>query len=66
MVDIVRLRAVVSRLFIRCRKLERYAKMDVAEYLASDEQVNASKYLLITAAEDALATVESMNFCERT
>ena len=55
MVDIVRLRALVSRLHARCRRLERYARMIAEEYLANDEQIDASKYLLITAAEDALS-----------
>ena len=55
MVDIVRVRALVSRLHARCRRLERYARMIAEEYLANDEQIDASKYLLITAAEDALS-----------
>jgi uncharacterized protein YutE (UPF0331/DUF86 family) len=55
-VDPARLRVVLSRLQSRKRELEPYAALDTDGYLASPERVYASRYLLITAIEDALAT----------
>lgn len=55
MVDEVRLRNLLSRLRGRLNKLTRYASLDVEEYLADDEGVDASKYVLLTAIEDALS-----------
>ena len=55
-VDPARLRVVLSRLQSRKRELEPYAALDTERYLASPERVYASRYLLITAIEDALAT----------
>ena len=55
MVDSVRLRALLARLHHRCGRLERYAAMGGDEYLADEEKIDASKYLLITAAEHALS-----------
>ncbi len=54
MVDAPRLRALLERLQSRRSRLDRYARLSVDEYLAASEQVDASKYLLITAIEDAL------------
>jgi len=54
-VDSVRLRALLARLHERCGRLGRYAAMGSDEYLANEEKIDASKYLLITAAEDALS-----------
>lgn len=55
MVDAVRLRSLLSRLKSRVDKLVRYGEMDRDAYLADDEGVDASKYRLVTAIEDALA-----------
>lgn len=55
MVDAVRLRALLSRLRSRRRDLETYATLDPEEYMAVPERIHASRYLLITAIEDALA-----------
>lgn len=55
MVDAVRLRALLSRLRSRRRELEAYATLDPEEYMAVPERIHASRYLLITAIEDALA-----------
>jgi uncharacterized protein YutE (UPF0331/DUF86 family) len=55
MVEIERLRALVSRLIGRCDDLEPYSRLSLAEYLAVPERVHASKYLLLTAIEDALS-----------
>jgi uncharacterized protein YutE (UPF0331/DUF86 family) len=54
-VDPARLRVVFSRLQSRKRELEPYAALDTEDYLASPERIYASRYLLITAVEDALA-----------
>lgn len=54
MVDPPRLRAVLERLERRRRRLDGYARLSVDEYLANPESVDASKYLLITAIEDAI------------
>ena len=54
MVDPTRARSLLSHLSGRLRKLERYAERDLDDYLADEEAVNASKYLLLTAIEDAL------------
>lgn len=54
MIDPARLRVVLSRLQSRKRELEPYAALDAEDYLASPERVYASRYLLITAVEDAL------------
>jgi uncharacterized protein YutE (UPF0331/DUF86 family) len=56
MVEIERLRALISRLVSRCEDLEPYARLSLEEYLAAPERVHASKYLLLTAIEDALST----------
>ncbi len=55
MVDPARLRALLERLESRGRKLDRYARLSTHEYLADSERVDASKYLLLTAIEDAMA-----------
>ena len=55
MVDSARLRSVLSRLTGRCEELRSYAAMDLDEYLGDRRSVHASKYLLLTAIEDALA-----------
>lgn len=55
MVDAGRIRHLLSRLNGRLRKLSRYASRDVDEYLGGEEGVDASKYVLVTAIEDALA-----------
>lgn len=55
MVDAPRLRALLHRLEGRCRRLDEYAVLRVAEYLARPERIDASKYLLVTVIEDALS-----------
>jgi uncharacterized protein YutE (UPF0331/DUF86 family) len=55
MVDPARLRALLSRLESRVRELEPYATMDLETFVADRRSVHASKYLLVTAIEDALA-----------
>jgi uncharacterized protein YutE (UPF0331/DUF86 family) len=55
MVDAPRLRALLQRIEDRRKKLGRYAAMSVEEYLGSPERVDASKYLLLTAIDDAIA-----------
>lgn len=55
MVDAPRLRALLERLQTRRRRLAHYATLPLEEYLAEPERVDASKYLLLTAIEDALA-----------
>jgi uncharacterized protein YutE (UPF0331/DUF86 family) len=55
MVEIERLRALISRLVGRCEELAPYSRLALDEYLATPEKVHASKYLLLTAIEDALA-----------
>jgi uncharacterized protein YutE (UPF0331/DUF86 family) len=55
MVDPVRLRALLTRLESRLRELEPYSAMDVDRFVSDRQAVNAAKYLLLTAVEDALA-----------
>lgn len=55
MVDAGRLRAILSRLQARRRELVAYAGLTQEQYLADPRGVYASKYLLLTAIEDALA-----------
>ena len=55
MVDAARLRAVLSRLRARRMELRNYEERESAAYLADTEAVYASKYLLLTAVEDALS-----------
>ena len=55
MVDAARLWALLSRIRGRVTELRRYGGLDPSQYLADPQQVHASKYLLITAIEDALA-----------
>ena len=55
MVDAGRLRAILSRLQARQRELAEYAALTQERYLADARGVYASKYLLLTAIEDALA-----------
>ena len=55
MVDAGRLRAILSRLQARQRELAAYAALTQEQYLADPRGVYASKYLLLTAIEDALA-----------
>jgi len=55
LVDAPRLRALLSRLTSRRQELDAYARMGADEYLADRRSVHASKYLLLTAIEDALA-----------
>ena len=55
MVDIVRLRALLSQLRSQRGKLTRYAQMDIEEYLSDEEHIGASRYWLITAVDEALA-----------
>lgn len=55
MVDAVRLRNLLSRLTGRVDRLARYGEMERDAYLADAEGVDASKYRLVTAIEDALA-----------
>ena len=55
MVDAPRLRILLQRLEVRYRRLEAYAALSVDEYLAREERVDASKYLFVTAVEDALS-----------
>jgi uncharacterized protein YutE (UPF0331/DUF86 family) len=50
------LRALLSRLSSRAAELEPYAAMETSEYLADPRAIHASKYLLVIAIEDALAT----------
>lgn len=56
MVELARLRGLLSRLVSRADELEPYARLALEDYLADPEKVHASKYLLLTAIEDALAT----------
>ena len=55
MVDPTRLRSLLSRLTSACREIQAYADMSMEEYLADRRSVHASKYLLVTTIEDALA-----------
>ena len=55
MVDAPRLRALLARLDERRERLERYGRRSLENYLADEEGVLASKYLLLTAIEDGLA-----------
>lgn len=55
MVDPAQTRALLARLTDRRQKLERYAERPGEEYLADEEAVLASKYLLVTVIEDALS-----------
>ena len=55
MVDTARLRSLLQRLEARGLRLERYAALPVEEYLPDAERADASKYLLVTAIEDALS-----------
>ncbi len=55
MVDAARLWALLSRLRGRVTALRRYRELEPSQYLVDPQQVHASKYLLITAIEDALA-----------
>lgn len=55
MVDPHRLRLLLSRLQSHLRELELYSGLGVEAYLADPQQIHASKYLLITAIEDALS-----------
>jgi uncharacterized protein YutE (UPF0331/DUF86 family) len=54
-VDSARLRILLQRIEARCRRLEGYAALSMEEYLTDAERVDASKYLLVTAIEDALS-----------
>jgi len=54
-VDAGKLRALLTRIGERRARLARYAERALADYLADDEGVLASKYLLVTAIEDTLA-----------
>ncbi len=54
MVDAGRLRALLARIDERRSRLDRYAGRPLADYLADEEGVLASKYLLITGIEDVL------------
>ncbi|HEX9698765.1 MAG TPA: DUF86 domain-containing protein [Acidobacteriota bacterium] len=56
MVDAVRLRALLSRLRGHVADLQPYAAMETTAYLADPRAIHASKYLLVIAIEDALAT----------
>ena len=55
MVDAPRLRNVLSRLAARIDELRGFGAMDRGAYLADRTSINASKYVLISAIEDALA-----------
>jgi uncharacterized protein YutE (UPF0331/DUF86 family) len=55
LVDLARLRSLLSRLTSACQELQPYAGMSLDQYLADRRSVHASKYLLVTAIEDALA-----------
>lgn len=55
MVDATRVRALLSRLRSRVEELDDYAAMDLDTYLGDRGALHASKYLLLTAIEDALA-----------
>ena len=55
MVDAVRLRVILSRLRARGRDLAAFAELTAEQYLADPRGVYASKYLLLTGIEDALA-----------
>lgn len=55
MVDPARLRDLLTRIRSRRRDLQSYAALEADDYLSEPERVHASKYLLITAIEDALA-----------
>ncbi|MFQ5680209.1 MAG: DUF86 domain-containing protein [Gemmatimonadota bacterium] len=55
MVDPQRLRALLARLNEKRSRLDAYAVLSAEEYLADEEKVLASKYLLVTAIEDALS-----------
>ncbi len=55
MVDPGRLRVLLARMLARRDRLEVYARLAPEEYLGDEQAVLASKYLLITAIEDALA-----------
>ncbi|MGH7573498.1 MAG: type VII toxin-antitoxin system HepT family RNase toxin, partial [Gemmatimonadota bacterium] len=54
MVDAGRLRALLTRIAERRARLERYAERPLADYLADEEAILASKYLLVTVIEDVL------------
>jgi uncharacterized protein YutE (UPF0331/DUF86 family) len=55
LVDPTRLRSLLSRLTSACQELQAYADMSADEYLSDRRSIHASKYLLVTAIEDALA-----------
>ena len=55
LVDPSRLRSLLSRLTERRRELTAYAGLSIEEYLGDRRSVHASKYLLLTAIEDAMA-----------
>lgn len=55
MVDSPRLRTLLERIDRKRGRLKRYGEMSLADYLRDAERIDASKYLLLTAIEDALA-----------
>lgn len=55
MVDPHRIRALLGRLSERLTRLKGYADLSTERYLENPERVAASKYLLLTAIEDALS-----------
>jgi len=55
LVDAARVRALLSRLRSRVEELQTYAAMDADAYVQDRRALHASKYLLLTAIEDALA-----------
>ena len=55
MVDAGKLRALLARIADRRERLEGHAGQSLADYLADEQGVLASKYLLVTLIEDALA-----------
>lgn len=55
MVDAGKFRALLTRIGERRERLAKYSQRSLADYLADEEGVLASKYLLVTAIEDALA-----------
>lgn len=60
MVDPQRLRVLLARLNEQRLRLEAYGALPVEEYLAVEEKVLASKYLLLTAIEDALSVANHL------
>lgn len=60
MVDPSRVRALLARLGERLDRLQRYAVRSKEDYLDDEEAVLASKYLLLTAIEDALAVANHL------